>query len=595
VRPGRPGGHRRTRLYARERERSDRGTFARRANHPATTTAPTDWPAYLDGPLHSSYNPAEQAITPSNAPDLRENWEFSAGDGYLSSPTVADGAVYIGANDGWLYELSATTGQEIAKIFLGTVNITSCPPPPTGMVSTATVAIDPQTGKPTVYASGADGYLYALNASNLAVEWRSVIDIPSNTVNDYFDWSSPTVAGGHIYVGVSSNCDSPLVRGGLISYDQETGARLAEFYTVPQGDIGGSIWSSIAVGSNGDVYASTGNGPETTAASQLVGESESIIKLSPTLQFVGRYQISQSDEGFDTDFGASPVLFDQYVGACNKNGIFYALDQSTMKLVWKAQISGPGGGNTECIAAPVWDGNHLFFGTPAATIGSNNYTGSVQERDPDGQLLWITGLPNGIDGSPSMDGAGVLAVGTYDDQPTPNATYLIDAANGKILRNLVTGAAFSQSVFAENLLFTANQNGVYAWGPLVTTGDAHYYGSTGSQHLNQPIVGMATTPDGKGYWLVASDGGVFAFGDARFHGSTGSQHLNEPIVGMAPTPDGKGYWLVASDGGIFAFGDAKFYGSTGSTPLNQPIVGMATTPDGKGYWLVASDGGIFAL
>ena len=56
--------------------------------------------------------------------------------------------------------------------------------------------------------------------------------------------------------------------------------------------------------------------------------------------------------------------------------------------------------------------------------------------------------------------------------------------------------------------------------------------------------------------------------------------LNRPIVGMASTPDGEGYWLVASDGGIFAFGDAGFYGSTGGMPLNRPIVGMATDPDG---------------
>ena len=33
---------------------------------------------------------------------------------------------------------------------------------------------------------------------------------------------------------------------------------------------------------------------------------------------------------------------------------------------------------------------------------------------------------------------------------------------------------------------------------------------------------------------------------------------------MAATPDGRGYWLVASDGGIFTFGDAPFYGSTGA-------------------------------
>ena len=62
--------------------------------------------------------------------------------------------------------------------------------------------------------------------------------------------------------------------------------------------------------------------------------------------------------------------------------------------------------------------------------------------------------------------------------------------------------------------------------------------------LNQPIVGMAATPDGKGYWLVAADGGIFSFGDAGFYGSTGSLVLNEPIVGMAPTPTARatGWW-----------------------------------------------------
>jgi hypothetical protein len=69
-----------------------------------------------------------------------------------------------------------------------------------------------------------------------------------------------------------------------------------------------------------------------------------------------------------------------------------------------------------------------------------------------------------------------------------------------------------------------------------------------------PVVGMAATPDGKGYWLVASDGGIFTFGDAGFYGSEGGATLHEAIVGMAATPDGKGYWLVAADGGIFTFG-----------------------------------------
>jgi hypothetical protein len=100
-------------------------------------------------------------------------------------------------------------------------------------------------------------------------------------------------------------------------------------------------------------------------------------------------------------------------------------------------------------------------------------------------------------------------------------------------------------------------------------------------------------PKGQGYWLVASDGGIFAYADAGFFGSTGAIKLNQPIVGMSPTPSGRGYWLVASDGGIFSFGDAAFYGSTGNIKLNQPIVGMASAPSGAGYWLVAADGGVF--
>ncbi len=57
----------------------------------------------------------------------------------------------------------------------------------------------------------------------------------------------------------------------------------------------------------------------------------------------------------------------------------------------------------------------------------------------------------------------------------------------------------------------------------------------GGQHLNAPVVGVAATPDGQGYWEIAADGGVFNFGDARFFGSMGGQHLNAPVVGVAAT------------------------------------------------------------
>jgi hypothetical protein len=136
---------------------------------------------------------------------------------------------------------------------------------------------------------------------------------------------------------------------------------------------------------------------------------------------------------------------------------------------------------------------------------------------------------------------------------------------------------------------TASDGGVFSFG------DANFYGSTGSIKLNRPIVAIAATPDGKGYWLTATDGGVFSFGDANFYGSTGSIKLNRPIVAIAATPDGKGYWLTATDGGVFSFGDANFYGSTGSIKLNQPIVAMAADRSSGGYWLASRDGGVFAF
>ena len=86
---------------------------------------------------------------------------------------------------------------------------------------------------------------------------------------------------------------------------------------------------------------------------------------------------------------------------------------------------------------------------------------------------------------------------------------------------------------------------------------------------------MTAAPDGGGYWLVASDGGIFNFGDVDYFGSTGGMPISAPVVGMVRTADGQGYWMVGRDGGIFSYGDAGFYGSAGGLHLNRPIVGMA--------------------
>jgi len=166
------------------------------------------------------------------------------------------------------------------------------------------------------------------------------------------------------------------------------------------------------------------------------------------------------------------------------------------------------------------------------------------------------------------------------------------------------------------IAYQAGSSGAGGWevtanGQVMAFGTAKSYGGVQQLKLNAPIVGIASTPDGMGYWLVGADGGVFNFGDAGYYGNTytlglsgltGPRPLNAPIVGIASTPDGMGYWLVGADGGVFNFGDAGYYGNTytlglsgltGPRPLNAPIVGIASTPDGMGYWLVGADGGVF--
>jgi len=56
--------------------------------------------------------------------------------------------------------------------------------------------------------------------------------------------------------------------------------------------------------------------------------------------------------------------------------------------------------------------------------------------------------------------------------------------------------------------------------------------------------------------LVEANGGIFSFGDAAFQGSPTGGALSAPIVGMAATPDGKGYWMISFGGGVLTFGDA---------------------------------------
>ena len=452
------------------------GAIAAAASVPSAGAAArktfVNWPAYLHGNGHSSDSGSATAITPASVAHLRRAWTWKpagptmAGQpsGLLASPTVVNGRIYIGANTGVFYALDEATGHVIWHRFLGFVPTLTCGK--LGIVSTATVAKDPVTSALTVYVAGGDGYLYALNAATGAVAWRSVIAIPSTTVSDYYDWSSPTIAGQRIYVGVSSNCDKPLVVSGLKEYDQATGSQLAFYQTYPGHSVTPSIWSSAAVSTTTHtVFVTTGNGPG--------GDSESVVRLAADgLARQDAWEVPAGQHGSDSDFGGSPTLFSAVlggaavpmVGACNKNGTYYAWRQDRLHAgpVWQRAVGAPYTGGPQCDAAAVWNGKHLFVAANKTTINGTAFAGSVRMVNPaTGAYLWQRGLSGAPIGTPTLDGAGVLAVTEY---VKAGQLVIINAATGAVLRTIATGPDFGQPVFADNKMLVPTQNnGLWAY------------------------------------------------------------------------------------------------------------------------------------
>ena len=128
-----------------------------------------------------------------------------------------------------------------------------------GVTSTAAVATDPVSGTLTVYVGGGDGYLYALNAATGDIVFRQFVVDVGTTRNEGFIYGSPTILNGRIYLGFSSQCDNPLVRSAIKSFDQHTGTLLKTFWTGASGTTGAGVWSSAA--SDGrSLWITTGNG-----------------------------------------------------------------------------------------------------------------------------------------------------------------------------------------------------------------------------------------------------------------------------------------------------------------------------------------------
>lgn len=465
----------------------------RSAATPTTGATNLDWPQFLHDPSHSSVSPAT-AITKANGASMAQVWRWqppkpsgSAIPHLDSSPVVSNGSVYIGVEDGNFYALNESTGavrwsRSLDNCF--SPGVTS--PFGRGITATAAVVPDPTTGTPTVYEDGAKS-LYAMNAATGAIEWQTRIAPVTTDAHLYYLYGSPMVIGGHIYQDMSAGCGGPEIRGGVVELDQHTGAVLNTWNSVPSGSIGGGIWSTAMASPSGtDIWVTTGSdcslqfGGKSCPPGNQVGNSISIVHLSASLKFSQAWQLPNGTNQ-DWDFGSSATLFGGAdgvplsVGACNKDGDYYALQASPLGTTprWTDDLGAPAGPNGLCVGSAVWDKvtNQLFLpGGTATTIGGTSFGGSISSVNPaTGAYLWRTGLPCGAVGSPSTDSAGVLAVATWS---CPSASdkagaYLVNASTGAIISKLpVSGRVFSQPVYAQgNLLVAGQTSGLYSFAP----------------------------------------------------------------------------------------------------------------------------------
>jgi outer membrane protein assembly factor BamB len=442
--------------------------------------APHKWSSYLHGPQHSSFNPGATTFTPTSSRSVVANWTFTAepptkpdqpGNGFVATPVVRNGVVYIGANTGIFYAIDESSGTELWQRSLGYSSNKTCQA--RGISSTATVARDQSRGgELTVYVAGGNGYLYALRASDGTTVWRSFVVDTGTTENTGYNWASPTVINGHVYMGISSNCDQPLIRGGIKDFDQASGTLLHTYWSVPRGSIGASVWTTPAA-ENTNIWAVLGNGD--------AGDSFAIVRLDATTFTRVERWIVPNVAGTDLDWGSSPTVFSaslngtrtRMVGAANKNGKYYAFKAQDLASgpVWSrklgASTEGDGGLRTTgvLLAAAIWDfqNKRLFAASNQTTVRGVTTPGSVRQLDPaTGQVIWATPLSGGpIMGSPTMCAGGVIAAATYNtESPASNAVYLLDAGTGKVINTIQQDAPiFAQPVFAHTHLFVATTSG----------------------------------------------------------------------------------------------------------------------------------------
>jgi polyvinyl alcohol dehydrogenase (cytochrome) len=426
-----------------------------------------EWPTYMNGIKHTGYT-ENTTITRQNAGQVEMLWKINPDEGFeqfdsvFSQPVISGDRIYFGSWDGNEYAVDHN-GQVLWKAFLGrTVDPTNCVPLQGGVSGTAALADSmnsSQKGK-WLYVTGGDGSLYALNADTGETIWSTHLGDPPAS----YLWSSPVLYNGSVFTAMASFGDCPLVRAFVVKLDAKSGKIQNTFYTVPENCVGGSVWSVPSIDpETGVLYVTTGNAEK--CGDQAPYQNAILALNTKDLSYVDHWQVPQAEWVVDSDFGATPTLFEtsagrKLVGAGNKNGMYYALDRSDLKAgpVWKVRLA-EGGPCPQCgqgvLAPTAFDGKRLYSAGGQTTIQGKTCGSSLRAHNPDdGTVLWETCLPVENDPFPAAITGAVTVTPDLVLAGYARSVVILGKDNGEVLNTLTVQAD-------ENLKHPPP----YFWGP----------------------------------------------------------------------------------------------------------------------------------
>ena len=366
------------------------------------TIAP--WPMYLNTPAHTSY-----VETPAPSTDVLFWWNATGGKTY-SSPTVADGLVFIG---------SLGAGADYMNAFYIE----------NGTLAWKTPTYDRVSGGDGVSSTPAywNGYvffgadrIYCLYANNGTIRWTI------ETGNDRYGDGTPTVANGKVFIGASD--------WKVYSIDAVTGEITWTFQTRTTGSWNYGVFAAPAVVDNlvyvgaagGRVYQinETQPGPVATANHTFYGGQP--IYSSPVVAndrvYIGMgYWFTPSDKnrffvldakdlsliwefypGTPTVFFSSAAVAYGNVYIASAHGQLYAFDALADSPIirWNYSIG-------ESWSSPAIADDKLYVGSKTGCVYAFNATQSSAST-----YLWRYSLGGDVDSSPAISD-GVVYIGTH--------------------------------------------------------------------------------------------------------------------------------------------------------------------------------------